>query len=65
MMEMTTKTRDLDLSEAIEYLKVCAKKAKKGDHFALNEILDTIEIMDVPETIDGEIFVNSPVYGLT
>ena len=64
-MEMTTPTEDLDLSEAIEYLKVCAEKVKKGDSFALNEILDTIEIMAVPEPIDGEIFVNSPVYGLT
>ena len=64
-MEMTTPTEDLDLSEAIEYLKVCAEKVKKGDSFALNEILDTIEIMAIPEPIDGEIFVNSPVYGLT
>jgi len=64
-MEMTTRTEDLDLSEAIEYLKVCAEKVKKGDSFALNEILDTIEIMAIPEPIDGEIFVNSPVYGLT
>ena len=64
-MEMTTPTEDLDLSEAIEYLKVCAEKVKKGDSFALNEILDTIEIMAVPEPIDGEIFVKSPVYGLT
>ena len=63
-MEMTTPTESLDLSEAIEYLKVCAEKVKKGDGFALNEILDTIELMDVPEQIQGEIVVDVPIYGI-
>ena len=65
MMEVTTKTEDLDLSEAIEYLKVCAEKVKKGDSFALNEILDTIDLIEIPEQIDNDLFAKSPVYGLT
>lgn len=64
-MNVTTPTEDLDLSEAIEYLKVCAKKVKKGDSFALNEILDTIEIMAVPEPVQGRILIDTPICGLT
>lgn len=65
MMEVTTKTEDLDLLEAIEYLKVCAEKVKNGDGFALSEILDTIDLIEIPEQIDNDLFAKSPVYGLT
>jgi len=53
------------LLEAIEYLKVCAEKVKNGDGFALSEILDTIDLIEIPEQIDNDLFAKSPVYGLT
>lgn len=46
------KLQELELDQAILYLKLCAKKLIEGDDEALVEIIDTIEGLDIPQKVE-------------